>query len=331
MPDADRLRREFRAGANRHRGHAAPGAGRIRLAAGFAAAPDRRRPSTRPAMPPTTRGFATRTSPAPSRIGNIPTYGLPAASGASDSGYDSLNRTRKKPKLYPGQAKPKPPPGPGSPPPVDLDACRCGFRFRRRNPPTRRRSRRRWPAPWSASRRASGSRSTTIRSARSAITPAASWSSPRSNSAAATTPIPGRTDVPKGSPFYVVAPELLVVSDWERHALVADLRGSFTGYGNDFPPVNGVVSSAPVNVDQPFFTGHVDGRIDVSHDTHLLAQARLLVSTDNPGSPNVQAGLAEISGLRDLRRHLRHRPELQPAASFPAAPPSTAPSTRTRC
>ena len=42
------------------------------------------------------------------------------------------------------------------------------------DPPTRRRSRRRWPAPWSASRRASGSGSTTIRSARSAIMPAAS-------------------------------------------------------------------------------------------------------------------------------------------------------------
>src|ERR1700712_4448455 len=55
---------------------------------------------------------------APSRIGNIPTYGVPAASGAAASGFDSLNRTRKKPKFYPGQVKPKPPPGPGSPPPV---------------------------------------------------------------------------------------------------------------------------------------------------------------------------------------------------------------------
>ncbi len=52
---------------------------------------------------------------APSRIGQIPSYGLPAASGAADSGFDSLNRTRKKPKFYPGQMKPKPPPGPGQP------------------------------------------------------------------------------------------------------------------------------------------------------------------------------------------------------------------------
>src|SRR5260221_5009075 len=43
--------------------------------------------------------------PAPSRIGQIPRYGTPAASGASDWGYDSLNRKRKQPKYYPGQAK----------------------------------------------------------------------------------------------------------------------------------------------------------------------------------------------------------------------------------
>ena len=56
--------------------------------------------------------------PAPSRIGTIPSYGLPAASGASSSGYDSLNRKRQKQKFYPGQVRPKPPPGPGSRPPL---------------------------------------------------------------------------------------------------------------------------------------------------------------------------------------------------------------------
>jgi hypothetical protein len=57
-----------------------------------------------------------RESRAPSRIGQIPSYGLPAANGAATSGYDSLNRRRQKPKYYPGQARPKPPIGPGSPP-----------------------------------------------------------------------------------------------------------------------------------------------------------------------------------------------------------------------
>ena len=66
-------------------------------------------------------------TPAPSRIGQIPQYGLPAASGASDSGFNSLNRTLKKPKLYPGQAKPKPPPGPGSPAPKPPQLNAAGY------------------------------------------------------------------------------------------------------------------------------------------------------------------------------------------------------------
>src|SRR5579872_5191007 len=32
------------------------------------------------------------------RVGQVPTYGLPAANGAATSGYDSLNRKRLKPK-----------------------------------------------------------------------------------------------------------------------------------------------------------------------------------------------------------------------------------------
>jgi hypothetical protein len=105
---------------------------------------------------------------------------------------------------------------------------------------------------------------------------------------------PGRLNVPQGSPFTMVAPELLVVSDWERHALVADLRGSFTGYGRNLTPnADGTPLSAPLDVDRPNFIGHIDGRLDVARDTRLLGQARLLVATDNPGSPNVQAGLAK--------------------------------------
>ena len=105
---------------------------------------------------------------------------------------------------------------------------------------------------------------------------------------------PGRLNVPQGSPFTMVAPELLVVSDWERHALVADLRGSFTGYGHNLTPnADGTPLSAPLDVDRPNFIGHIDGRLDVARDTRLLGQARLLVATDNPGSPNVQAGLAK--------------------------------------
>src|SRR5882762_11521714 len=58
------------------------------------------------------------------------------------------------------------------------------------------------------------------------------------------------------------------------------------------PTGSATLWSAPVNLDRPDFIGHVDGRLDVSRDTHVLGQARLRVSTDNPGSPNIQAGLA---------------------------------------
>nr|WP_205524150.1 outer membrane beta-barrel protein [Rhodopseudomonas sp. WA056] len=102
---------------------------------------------------------------------------------------------------------------------------------------------------------------------------------------------PARTNTARGSGFYKVSPELMITSDWERHALVADLRGAFTGYGHDFNPPAGTVSPAPISLDRPEFNGHVDGRIDASRDTRLIGQGRLIVGTDNPGSPNIQAGL----------------------------------------
>jgi hypothetical protein len=231
----------------------------------------------------------------PTKPGQIPSYGLPAASGAADSGYDSLNRTRKKPKLYPGQAKPKPAPGPGSRPPASADP---NARVRLSIPPSETANKTPIPPamagtvvgqpprkrlkidddPFGAVGDYAGSFLV-----KSAVEFMGGYDTN-----------PGRTFVAKGSPLYVVAPEFLAVSDWERHAVVADLRGSFTGYGNTFPPpTDGTISSAPTNVDRPDFTGHIDGRLDVSHDTRLLGEVRLRVATDNPGSPNIQAGLAK--------------------------------------
>jgi hypothetical protein len=231
--------------------------------------------------------------PAPSRIGQIPEYGLPPASGAADSGFDSLNRTRKKPKFYPGQAKPKSPVGPGSRPPSDSK-----LPLRLSIPPSE--SANKTPLPPAMAGTVVGQ--PTRKRLRidddpfgavgdyaggflikSAVEVSAGYDTN-----------PGRTNVPKGLPFWIVAPEFLAVSDWERHALIADLRGSFTGYGGSLPPtIDGFVSSSPTDVSRPDFTGHVDGRLDVTEDTHLTSEVRLRVSTDNPGSPNVQAGLVK--------------------------------------
>jgi hypothetical protein len=251
---------------------------------------------TDPTDPANDAGLTDKDTPAPSRIGKIPTYGLPAASGAADSGFDSLNRTRKKPKLYPGQAKPKPPAGPGSPAPVTAPPNPNG-RVRLSIPPSETANKTPLPPamagtvegqpprkrlkidddPFGAVGDYAGSFLV-----KSAVELRGGYETN-----------PGRLPQPVGAPFWVVAPEFLAVSDWERHAVVADLRGSFTGYGNSLPPiVDGAVSPAPTNVNRPDFTGHIDGRLDVTEDTRITSEVRLRVATDNPGSPNIQAGLA---------------------------------------
>ena len=87
-----------------------------------------------------------------------------------------------------------------------------------------------------------------------------------------------------GAGIYTVAPELRVQSDWLRHELKADLRGSYNYYRPDSIPT----------LSRPYFNGKVDGRVDVTRNTRIDLGARMLVSTDNPGSPNLQAGLSKL-------------------------------------
>ena len=80
---------------------------------------------------------------------------------------------------------------------------------------------------------------------------------------------PARAPSAKGATLYSVAPEL---------------RGSYTGYSPDAEPT----------LSRPNVNGKVDGRVDVTSMTRIDLGGRLLVATDNPGSPNLQAGLAKL-------------------------------------
>jgi hypothetical protein len=95
---------------------------------------------------------------------------------------------------------------------------------------------------------------------------------------------PARTPGAKGASLYSVAPELLAQSNWSVHELKAELRGSYTGYNPDTTPT----------LSRPNFNGKVDGRVDVTRDTRVDLGTRLTVGTDNPGSPNLEAGLAKL-------------------------------------
>lgn len=147
-----------------------------------------------------------RNARAPSRIGAIPTYGIPPASGAAEVGFDSLNRTRKKPKLYPGAPKPKIV-GPGNPPaaaPKAKVAAPVSQSVAGTFPGQPQRRRLKLDDDPFAN---VGFHTGTF------LTKAAVelWGGYNTN--------PGRITTPKGSAFYTVAPELLIASDWERHSL----------------------------------------------------------------------------------------------------------------
>ncbi len=92
---------------------------------------------------------------------------------------------------------------------------------------------------------------------------------------------PHRAKDGEGSSLFIVAPELQAKSDWARHEVRANLRGSYTTY-----------DSAP-SLDRPYFSATLDERLDWTRQTRIELQQRFLVSTDTPGSPNFQADVAK--------------------------------------
>lgn len=237
-----------------------------------------------------------RDGPAPSRIGRTPRFDAPAAAGASVTGFDSLSRKKRPARRKPGVSPTAAPREPGItpappvqivpvvvpvvPPPRPLPSAATANRARLapammgtvEGQPQRRRLR---PDedPFGAVGFYRGSM---------LVKPAVElWSGFDTN--------PGRINRGKGSWLAMISPELLVASDWQQHSLIADLRGSFTSYTTKNE--GGGQSPLPVIMDRPDFTGTIKGRLDVSSDTKILNETRMRISTDNPGSPNIQANL----------------------------------------
>jgi len=93
---------------------------------------------------------------------------------------------------------------------------------------------------------------------------------------------PARTSNPTPSWYSVVAPELKFNSNWARHEFTGDLRGSYYTY-RELPSQN-----------RPNVDSKLTGRVDVTRDSRIDLETKFLVGTDNPGSPNIQAGLAKL-------------------------------------
>ena len=85
------------------------------------------------------------------------------------------------------------------------------------------------------------------------------------------------------SPFTNVESGLKVQSQWSRHDFRADLRGSFLSY-DEIESLN-----------RPGAVANTALRIDVTRDTRVTLENRYTMSTDSPGSPDLQAGLAKLT------------------------------------
>ena len=93
---------------------------------------------------------------------------------------------------------------------------------------------------------------------------------------------PARVTGGHGSYYTAVEPALQLRSQWARHAFGADLRGSLLNYDT-------LSSSNRPQAEARAFT-----RFDVTRDTRVDFEGRFALSTDNPGSPNLQPDIAKL-------------------------------------
>jgi hypothetical protein len=239
-------------------------------------------------------------SAAPTRVGQIQVYGNPPALGAGATGFDSTNAQKKKAraavKQKPGVSLPlPPPPGVVPDPPVPTVPVRPLPQDPRRGVAVQPQPPQQAYVPLIATptRRKlvveeDPFAPVGIRAGAFTFFPAVELTGGFDTNPAH---VPGG----KGSWLAIVAPELKVRSDWERHQLNADIKGNYLAYAETFGfTSNGVPTGVPDSLDRPSLDARVNGRLDVNSRGRFDMEGRLLVGTDNPGSPNIQAGLARL-------------------------------------
>lgn len=218
-------------------------------------------------------------------IGQMPVFGNPPSFGAGQTGFVSTGAPRRKPKPKPGAARAQP--GIGTPQlgasswPSPLSAAPRVKRLRARIggppvpggvgpdwvPPLLRRQVPPDPDPLGPV----GVRVGSFLWHRAVeLTGGADTNPPRAYGGSA------------ASSLFVVAPEMQLRSDWNRHALDVDLRGSYTW-----------LTSVP-SLDRPNLEAKANGRVEITRQDRIDLQERFLLSTDYPGSPNLQAGIAKL-------------------------------------
>jgi hypothetical protein len=255
--------------------------------------------SLRPSLSGTSASGAAAAPGSPGRqtVFELPTFGNRPGFGAGTTGFDSSGTARRKPKFkakpQPKAALPQPGTDPAAPSPSAVPTLPPGSSGLRPSPQAVRRGRPVVePPPMLAPpplivalpRRAlidpTPFEPLGLREGVFVIRPAVELTAGFDSN-------PPRITPPKASSEFIAAPELTVRSDWERHALNADIKGNYTAYGETFP-------GSPTRLDRPTLDSRVSGRIDVSRSDRVDLESRLLLSTDNPGSPNIQAGLSRL-------------------------------------
>ena len=322
---ADRLRRHSRTCPDRHLRPVQPAAGRrpSRRRICRCARPTGRTKPTGPLRLTTmTLRLRDKDKPAPSRIGQIPTYGLPAANGANGLRLQLAQPHAQETKALsgPGQAETfarSRHPGAchgtaignhGAAAAVDpavadrqQDAAgACDGRHRRgpaaaqasegRRRSVRRGRRLRRQLPDQVGGR-------TQRRLRHQSRPA--------SRAAGLAVLGGRAGIPRG--LRLGSPRAGRRSARDRSPAMAASLPSI---------VDGGISPAPTNVDRPDFTGHIDGRLDVTQRHPFDRGSALACRHRQSRQPEHPGRHGQISDLHHARRHLRHRPEFQPPGGF---------------